>query len=110
MAEPESAAAICARFNAAPYYRLLGMVASSHELGRSRVVLPFRDELVQLYGGIHGGALLSLADSAINVALATTFAADEVTATIDLAMSFLAPAGRRDVEAEGSVLRRGRSG
>jgi uncharacterized protein (TIGR00369 family) len=98
---------ICARFNAAPYYRLLGMIASSERAGQSRVVLPFRDELVQLYGGIHGGALLSLADSAINVALATTFDADELTATVDVAMAFLAPAGRRDLEAEGSVVRRG---
>ena len=99
---------VCARFNAAPYYRLLGMVASSERAGHARVALPLRDELLQLYGGIHGGALLSLADSAINIALATTFtAADELTATIDLSMSFLTPAGRRDVEAEATIVRRG---
>jgi uncharacterized protein (TIGR00369 family) len=98
---------ICARFNAAPYYRLLGMVAASDAPGRSRVTLPFRDDLAQLYGGIHGGALLALADSAINVALATTFEADEMTGTVDIAMSFIAPAGRRDVVAEGVLLRRG---
>lgn len=99
---------VCARFNAAPYYQLLGMVASSERAGQSRVVLPFRADLVQLYGGIHGGALLSLADSAINVALATTFEAGETTATIDMSMSFLAPAGRRDLEARGSIVRRGK--
>src|SRR5262245_33298448 len=99
---------VCARFNAAPYYRMLGMVASSDGPGRSRVVLPFRDELVQLYGGIHGGALLSLADSALNVALATMLAPDETTATIDVAMSFLVPAGKRDLEAHGTLLRRGK--
>ena len=99
---------VCARFNAAPYYQLLGMVSSSERPGQSRVVLPFREELVQLYGGIHGGALLSLADSALSVAVASTFERGETTATIDVAMSFLAPAGRRDLEARGSLLRRGK--
>ena len=103
-----SGEAVCARFNAAPFYRLLGMHASSERAGEARVVLPFRDELVQQYGGVHGGALLAIADSAINVALATTFEADEVTATIDIAMSFLAPAGQRDLEARASIVRRGR--
>lgn len=100
--------AICARFNEAGYYRLLGMTATCQAPGRSRVVLPFREELVQLYGGVHGGALLSLADAAINVALCTTFEGDETTATVDVSLSFLAKVGRRDVEAEGVLVRRGR--
>jgi uncharacterized protein (TIGR00369 family) len=106
MSQP-SLDAVCSRFNAAPYYRLLGMVASSERAGHARVVVPARDELLQLYGGIHGGVLLSIADSAVNIALATTFTADETTATIDLTMSFLAPAGRRDLDAEATILRRG---
>ena len=101
--------AVCARFNAARYYTLLGMSATSQAPGRSRVVLPFRDELTQLYGGVHGGALLSLADAALSIALATTFEGDETTATVDVSMSFLAPVGRRDVEAEGALTRRGRT-
>jgi uncharacterized protein (TIGR00369 family) len=104
----ERCRATCERFNAAGYYKLLGMVASSEAPGTSRVVLPFRDDLVQLYGGVHGGALLSMADAAISVALATTFDADETTATVDVSMSFLAPVGRRDVEGVGTLVRRGR--
>jgi len=100
--------AICARFNESPYYRLLGLTASSAAPGTSRVVLPFRPELAQLYGTIHGGALLSMADSALSVALATTFESDETTATVDVSMSFLSPAGRRDVAAEGIVTKKGR--
>lgn len=101
-------AEVCARFAEAPYYRLLGMSASCDSPGTARILLPFREELVQLYGGVHGGALLSLADAAINLAVATTFESNETTATVDVSMSFLAPAGRRDVEARGSVIRRGR--
>jgi uncharacterized protein (TIGR00369 family) len=104
----ERCRAVCERFNAGSYYTLLGMTASSDAPGRSRVVLPFREALTQTYGGVHGGALLSLADAALNIALATTFENDETTATVDISMSFLAPAGRRDVEAEGVLTRRGR--
>jgi uncharacterized protein (TIGR00369 family) len=106
-AERARCSEVCARFNAAGYYKLLGMVASSDRPGRSIVVLPFRDDLVQLYGSVHGGALLSLADAALSIAVATTFEGGEVTATVDVSMSFLAPVGRRDVEAEGVLTRRG---
>jgi acyl-CoA thioesterase len=100
-------AAITTRFNDTPYYRLLGLVASSDGPGRARVSLPFRETLTQIYGGVHGGALLSLADSAINVALATTFADGERTATVEIAMHFMAPAGPHDVVATASVTHRG---
>jgi uncharacterized protein (TIGR00369 family) len=96
------------RFSEAPYYKLLGMTASSDAPGRARVLLPFRAELTQLYGGVHGGALLSLADAALNLAVATTFEDGESTASVDVSMSFLAPAGQRDLEATGVVTRRGR--
>ncbi len=103
----ERCRAVCDRFNAARYYALLGMHASSDAPGRSRVVLPFREELTQLYGAVHGGALLSMADAALSIALATTFENEETTATVDVSMSFLLPVGRRDIEAEGLVTRRG---
>ena len=96
------------RFQAAPYYRLLGLHAESGAPGTARVTLPFREDLTQLYGDIHGGGLLSLADAAMSIALATTFGGDERTATVDLSMQFLQPAGRRDVVAEASIVRRGR--
>jgi uncharacterized protein (TIGR00369 family) len=107
-AELEQCRAVCAKFEAAGYYRLLGMTASSDAPGRARVALPFRSELVQLYGAVHGGALLSVADAAVNLALATTLGPDETTSTIDLSMSFVAPALARDVEATAMLTRRGR--
>jgi uncharacterized protein (TIGR00369 family) len=98
---------VCARFNAARYYALLGMEAASDAPGTARVTLRFDERLTQIYGGIHGGALLSLADAAINVALATTFEHGETNATVELGMHFLAPAPRADVEARATLTRRG---
>jgi uncharacterized protein (TIGR00369 family) len=99
--------AIVRRFNESPYYKLIGLVAASDVPGTARVTLPFDEKLTQLYGGVHGGALLSLADSAISVALATTFVGEEKTATIEIAMHFMAPAGRNDIVAEAKVTHRG---
>jgi uncharacterized protein (TIGR00369 family) len=96
---------VCERFNAAPYYHLLGLSAQSDQPGMSRVTLSFKPELQQLYGGIHGGALLSLADSAIAIAVATTFEDDESTATVDLSMHFIRPAGQSDLVAIGSLVK-----
>ena len=107
-ADLERCRAVCARFNAAPYYALLGMQAESDRPATARVTLRFDERLLQIYGGIHGGALLSLADAAINVALATTFERGEVNATVELSMQFLAAAGRGSVVAEGTLTRRGK--
>lgn len=104
--EVERCHAVCARFNAAPYYAHLGMQAESDHPGTARVTLRFDERLTQVYGGIHGGALLSLADAAINVALATTFELGEVNATVELSMQFMAPAGKSSVVAQGRLTHR----
>lgn len=107
--DAERLRAICARFNAAPFYRLLGMEAGSDRPGASRVRLPYSERLTQLYGGVHGGALLALADAAISIAVATTFTDEEANATVDVSMQFLAPAGPNAVLAEGTLHKRGKS-
>jgi acyl-CoA thioesterase len=99
---------VCARFNRSEYYGLLGLKAESDAAGTSRVRLPYSPRLLQLYGGVHGGALMSLADSALSVACATTLTEDEAIATVSISMSFLRPAGRGEVIAEGKVQKRGK--
>ena len=96
------------RFNAAPYYELLGMRAESSAPGSAIVRLPFDEKLTQLYGAIHGGVVLTLADASICVALATLLDETQSIATVQLSLSFLAPAGRSDLVAEGTVTRRGK--
>jgi uncharacterized protein (TIGR00369 family) len=100
--------AVCAEFNAAPFYGWLGMRAESDAPGTARVALPFREELAQRYGGVHGGVLMTLADSALSVALATTFEGAETTATVQVSVLFVAPAGHADLVAEAKVTERGR--
>ena len=52
-------------------------------------------------GTLHGGALATLADTAMGFAFATTLAADESFATLEMKVSF--PQSRVDVEAHGSA-------
>lgn len=106
--EKEHLAAVCARFNEAPFYVLTGMRAESDEAGTARVTLPFDEKLTQLYGGLHGGMLMTLADAAANIALATTFTERETIATVELTVQFLEAAGPNEVVAEGRLLRRGK--
>jgi uncharacterized protein (TIGR00369 family) len=84
------------------------MRAESDAPGTARVTLPFREELAQRYGGVHGGVLMTLADSAISVALATTFEGAETTATVQVSVQFVAPAGKSDLVAEAKLTERGR--
>jgi acyl-CoA thioesterase len=99
---------VAEKFNAAPWYRLLGMQAGSDSPGTARVLLPFDEKLTQLYGSIHGGVVLTLADASICVALATLIDDSEAVATVQLSLSFLSPAARSDLVADGTVTRRGR--
>ena len=96
------------RFNRSPYYQLLGMRASSEAKGRARVELPFDEKLTQLYGGVHGGALMTLADAAISIAVTTLLPEGERVVTTEISVQFLEPAGRDGIIAEGEVLRRGK--
>jgi acyl-CoA thioesterase len=99
---------MCERFNSAPYYHLLGLSAASDAPGRAVVTLPFDEKLTQLYGGVHGGALMTLADAAISIAVTSVLDSEERVATTEINMHFLEPAGRDGLVATGEITRRGK--
>jgi len=52
------------------YLALLGThVTPARGKGRARVLSPVREKLLQLFGAMHGGAVASLVDSAIGMAV-----------------------------------------
>ncbi|HEY7111294.1 MAG TPA: PaaI family thioesterase [Thermoanaerobaculia bacterium] len=95
--------------------RLAGSPALAHlqpvleELGPDTCVvrLPYRPELANLSGTLHGGVLAMLADTAIAFALSTNFDGKMGFATADLTIHFLARA-RADVWARARILKKGR--
>jgi uncharacterized protein (TIGR00369 family) len=75
----------------------------------ARMRLPFRAELNQPAGVIHGGAIATLVDTVVVPAVGSGY--DELMAmlTIDLQIRFLGAAVGTDLVAEGWINRRGRS-
>lgn len=77
--------------------------------GTARMRMPFRTEVTNGTGAIHGGAIVSLCDTCFYVALASIYGADQDTATASLSCNFLAPARPpHDLVAEATVLKAGR--
>ncbi len=77
--------------------------------GTAVLRLPFRDEVTNGFGAIHGGAIVSLCDSAFYVALASLYGPEQDTVTASLSCNFLRPAlPPNDLVASASVLKAGR--
>jgi uncharacterized protein (TIGR00369 family) len=94
-----------------PLIGMLGMRLVAIAPETAMVALPYRDELATAGDIVHGGAIMSLLDTA--AALAAWSAHDPSKGvrwgTVNVSVSFLASAQGRDLEASARVTRRGRS-
>jgi uncharacterized protein (TIGR00369 family) len=85
----------------------LGLEDVGH--GTARMRMPFRPQLMNGVGAIHGGAIVSLCDTVFWVALATLYGVSQSTATASLTCSFLSPAlPPHDLLAHAVVLKPGK--
>lgn len=94
-----------------PYCRHLGMELRDIGQGCATVGAAFRPELVTTGATLHGGAIASLIDTA---AVAAAWSGAELSdeprgASVNLAVTFMAPASEEGVEARAEVVRRGRT-
>ena len=93
-----------------PFNRFLGIVVDTHEHGRIRLRLPFREELIgdPMKRALHGGVLSTIADAAGGIAVWTTLEAPwALVSTIDLRVDYLRPGRPETIIAEGIVVRTG---
>jgi uncharacterized protein (TIGR00369 family) len=95
-------------FARVPYVGLLGLEFVSAERGAATFALDVREELTRMGGIVHGGAVVSLLDTAAAFAVHTVIEPDARTVTVDLTVHFLRPASDGRIEAHARVLRRGR--
>ena len=95
-------------FRRVPYVRLLGLEFVSAGRGSATFAVEVREELTRMGGILHGGAVVSLMDTAAACAVHTLLEPAARTVTVDLTTHFLRPAGTGRVEARATVLRRGR--
>ena len=105
---PEELARLEEAFRQIPYLHLLGLEFVAAERGSATFALEVRRELTRMGGIIHGGAVVSLMDTAAAFAVHTLLEPGEQTVTVDLTVHFLRPAGEGRVQARATVLRKGR--
>jgi uncharacterized protein (TIGR00369 family) len=87
---------------------LIGASLTSVEPGEVEIALPYRDDLTQQKGFIHGGILGMIADTACGYAAFSLMPAGGSLVTVEYKMNILKP-GRGSLVARGKVIRPGRT-
>ena len=87
---------------------LIGASLAAVEAGASEIRLPYRDDLTQQKGYVHGGIIGMIADSAAGYAAYSLMPASASLVTVEYKMNILAPA-RGALVARGTVVKAGRT-
>jgi uncharacterized protein (TIGR00369 family) len=107
-ADPNFAVRIRASFGRQKAMSLIGASLTVVEPGQVEVALPYRDDLTQQKGFIHGGIIGMIADTACGYAAYSLMPADCSLVTVEYKINILAPA-RTSLVARGEVVRAGRT-
>jgi uncharacterized protein (TIGR00369 family) len=86
----------------------LGARLQSVEPGSVEIVLPFREELVQQHGFVHGGVIATVLDSACGYAALTLMPPGQEVLTVEFKINLLRPAAGQEFVARGEVVSAGR--
>lgn len=89
--------------------RLVGLVLEEVRRDYARMRLPYRPELRQPAGMVHGGALATLIDTVVVPAIGSAYEERRRLLTISMAIQYVGGVAETDAVAEGWVERRGRS-
>jgi acyl-CoA thioesterase len=93
--------------NRSPFYQLLGMNVLEIQGGKCRIEMPFRKKLTHPYGIVHGGAIASLADSAVAMALISLVKPSDRITTIEFKINFFTPIRQGKLTAKAKIIHRG---
>ena len=107
-ADPQFAARVRESFGRQKAMQLIGASLTAVEPGYVEIALPFRDDLTQQKGYIHGGILGMIADSACGYAAFSLMPADCSLVTVEYKINILTPAVGSLV-AKGQVVKAGRT-
>jgi uncharacterized protein (TIGR00369 family) len=91
-----------------PFAKLLGIEVDSVEPGHAVLSMKLRDDLMRNNGIAHGGAIATLIDSAMAIAIMAQLAEGERTVTVDLTIHYLRPISEGTARASARVMRAGR--
>ncbi|HET6973942.1 MAG TPA: PaaI family thioesterase [Pyrinomonadaceae bacterium] len=91
-----------------PFAKLLGIEVDSAGPGHAVLSMKLHDDLMRNNGIAHGGAIATLIDSAMAIAIMAQLAEDERTVTVDLTIHYLRPISEGTARASARVVRAGR--
>lgn len=100
---------IAKSFEIQPFAGFIGAELMHVAPGSVDIGLPFKRELTQQAGYVHGGVLTTIADAAAGYAAMTLAAREFGVLTTELKVNFLRPAGAGRLVAKGRVIKPGRS-
>lgn len=89
--------------DSSPFEQLLGLRVELAQNGQAHLSLPFTLKLCNGGGVMHGGAMTSLADTAVAMAIKSLLPAGTVFATTELTMQFITPVLEGQVHAHAKV-------
>lgn len=96
------------RFKRNNFIRFLGIELDSIERGQARLSLEVRDELLQLQGVLHGGAMAALIDTAVAIAISSESDPEDRFTTVEMKINYLEPVREGRVIALARLIRNGR--
>ncbi|HEY8543494.1 MAG TPA: PaaI family thioesterase [Acidimicrobiales bacterium] len=88
---------------------VVGLELEEVKVDYARLRLPYRPELRQPAGVVHGGAIATLIDTVVVPAIGAYYPEMPMMLTVDMQVRYLGAARETDLVAEGWVTKRGRS-
>ena len=105
---PEREQLIREKFETNHFPRLLGIEIDSIEPSRARLSVEVRQELLQLQGVMHGGAIASLIDTAVAFAIISVSEPQDRFTTVEMKVNYLSAIREGRVVADARLIRDGR--
>ncbi len=91
-----------------PLWDLLGIELVDVKKGWAKMKLPFSEKLVHAYGAVHGGAIFSLADSAVAMALLGLVERGERLMTVEMKINYVSSFEGGEIIALASISSKGK--
>jgi acyl-CoA thioesterase len=105
---PERDRAIREKFETNHFPRMLGIEIDFIKPGHAQLSVEVRQELLQLQGVMHGGAIASLVDTAVAFAILGASGPEDRFTTVEMKVNYLSAIREGRVRAEARLIRDGR--
>lgn len=90
------------------FSKLLGMTIDRAENGESQVRMSMQEQLLNLHGRMHGGALFSLIDTALGQASHSLFGGEAGSMTLECKVNYIRAVDQGEIVCNARVLNAGR--